>query len=63
VAYGPTVGKVLAFAYLKPEAARPGTALVVVIHGQPRAARVLGAPAYDPESLLPRADAVREPAE
>jgi len=63
VAYGPTVGKILAFAYLKPEAARPGTALEVVIHGQSRAARVLGAPAYDPEGLLPRTDAVQEPAE
>ena len=57
VAYGPTVGKILAFAYVKPEAATPGTALDVIIHGIPRAARVLGAPAYDPESLLPRTDA------
>ncbi len=66
VAYGPTVGKILAFAYLKPEAAQPGTALEVVIHGQPpRAASVLGgAPAYDPpDSLLPpRTDAIKEPA-
>ena len=57
VAFGPTVGKVLAFAYVKPEAAIPGTALDVVIHGMPRAARVLGEPAYDPESLKPRTDA------
>ncbi|MGZ2256499.1 FAD-dependent oxidoreductase [Roseobacter sp. A03A-229] len=63
VAYGPTVGKILAFAYVAPEAATPGTALEVVIHGAPRAARVLGAPAYDPDSLLPRADAAREAAE
>jgi dimethylglycine dehydrogenase len=63
VAYSPTVGKILAFAYIKPRAAAPGIALEVVIHGQPRAARVLGEPAYDPQSLLPRADAVREPAE
>lgn len=63
VAYGPTVGKILAFAYVAPEAATPGTALEVVIHGAPRAARVLDAPAYDPGSLLPRADAVREAAE
>ncbi len=54
VAYGPTVGKILAFAYLKPEAARPGTALDVVIHGRPRAARVLSEPAYDPGNLRPR---------
>jgi len=63
VVYGHTVGKILAFAYLKPHAARPGTTLEVIIHGKPRAARVLGEPAYDPQSLLPRADAVQEPAE
>ena len=57
VVYGPTVGKILAFAYIKPDAAKPDTALEVVIHGHPRAARVLGEPAYDPESLKPRKDA------
>lgn len=62
VAYGHTVGKVLAFAYLKPEAAQPGTVLEVTIAGQPRAARVLGAPAYDPDSLKPRMDTSLEPA-
>ncbi|WP_170403000.1 FAD-dependent oxidoreductase [Ruegeria arenilitoris] len=60
VVYGHTVGKILAFAYIKPEAATPGTELQVVIHGKPRAARVLGEPAYDPQSLLPRTDAVLE---
>ena len=54
VAYGHCVGKILAFAYIKPEAAAPGTCLEVVILGQPRAARVLGEAAYDPQSLLPR---------
>ncbi|CAD0184194.1 Aminomethyltransferase [Ruegeria sp. THAF57] len=63
VAYGHTVGKILAFAYIKPEAAIPGTALQVVIHGRPRAARVLCEPAYDPQSLLPRTDAVLEAAQ
>lgn len=63
VAYGHTVGKILAFAYLKPHAAKAGTALEVVIHGQPRGTRVLGEPAYDPQSLKPRADAVVEAAE
>ena len=58
VAYGHSVGTVLAFAYVKPGAAEPGTALEVVILGTPRAARVLDAPAYDPEALLPRSDAV-----
>lgn len=62
VAYGHTVGKILAFAFLKPRAARPGTALQVVIHGKPRTARVLGEPAYDPLSLLPRTDAAFETA-
>ncbi|MEX0311083.1 MAG: glycine cleavage T C-terminal barrel domain-containing protein, partial [Tateyamaria sp.] len=56
VVYGPTVGKVLAFAYITPSAATPGTNLQVVIHGTPRAARVLGAPAYDPDSMRPRMD-------
>lgn len=57
VAFGPTVGKILAFAYVKPDAATPGTPLQVIIHGAPRQARVLGEPAYDPESLKPRTDA------
>ncbi|MEO1638519.1 MAG: FAD-dependent oxidoreductase [Pseudomonadota bacterium] len=63
VVYGPTVGKILAFAYIKPSAADPGTMLQVIIHGEPRAAKVLGEPAYDAQSLLPRTDAVMEPAE
>ena len=63
VVFGHTVGRILAFAYIKPHAAALGTALEVVIHGKPRAARVLGEPAYDPQSLLPRADAFQEPAE
>ena len=57
VAYGPTVGKILAFAYVKPNAAQPGTPLEVIIHGKSRSARVLGEPAYDPQSLKPRSDA------
>jgi len=56
VAYGPTVGKILALAYIKPEAAKPKTELNVLIHGVPRHARVLGEPAYDPDSLKPRTD-------
>ncbi|MEM9844733.1 MAG: aminomethyltransferase family protein, partial [Pseudomonadota bacterium] len=58
VAYGHSVGKIMAFAYISPAAAVPGTALEVVIMGQPRAARVLGEAAYDPQSLLPRTDAM-----
>lgn len=63
VAYGHTVGKTLAFAYIKPHAAEPGTRLEVVIAGEPRAAKVLGEPAYDPQSMLPRTDAALEPAQ
>ncbi len=63
VAYGHSVGKILAFAYIKPQAAEPGTALEVVIAGEPRSAIVLGEPAYDPQSLLPRTDAALEPAQ
>lgn len=56
VAYGRTVGKILAFVYIKPHGAVPGTDLQVVIHGEPRSARVLGAPAYNPNNLRPRDD-------
>ena len=56
VAYGHSVGEILAFAYVSPRAAAPGTVLEVVIMGEPRAARVLDAPAYDPENRRPRAD-------
>ncbi|MEM8554189.1 MAG: FAD-dependent oxidoreductase [Pseudomonadota bacterium] len=63
VLYGHSVGHGLAFAYVSPAASEPGTALEVVIHGKPRPAKVLGAPAYDPESLLPRVDNVLEAAE
>ncbi|EEE39061.1 Glycine cleavage T-protein (aminomethyl transferase) [Rhodobacteraceae bacterium KLH11] len=56
VAYGHSVGKILAFAYVKPEIALAGTKLEVVLHGTPRAAQVLGKPAYDPQSLRPRTD-------
>jgi len=57
VPYGHTVGKILAFANVTPEAAVPDTELTVIIHGSARAARVLGQAAYDPESALPRVDA------
>jgi len=56
VAFGHSVRKILAFAYLKPKAAAPGTKLTVLIAGQPRDAIVLDKPAFDPESILPRAD-------
>lgn len=56
VVFGSTVGKILAFAYIKPEAATPGTVLQIIIHGAPRNAHVLSEPVYDPQSLKPRAD-------
>jgi len=56
IAFGHGVGKLLAFAYLKAAFAAPGTALQVVIMGEPRAARVLAEPAYDPQGLKPRTD-------
>ena len=56
VAYGHSVGKGLAFAYLKPQAATPGTALEVVIMNSPRPAVVLGEAAYDPQNIRPRSD-------
>ncbi len=63
VAYGHSVGKILAFAYVTPEAAAPGTKVEVLIAGQPRTGRILGEPAYDPQSLLPRTDALEVAAE
>ena len=54
VTFAHTVGKILAFAYVKPRAAVAGTPLQVVIAGTPRNARVLAEPAYDPQSQLPR---------
>lgn len=62
VAYGHSVGKILAFAYVQPQAATPGQPLTVVIAGEPRAATVLDRPAHDPESVRPRTDTLAEPA-
>ena len=56
VAYGHTVGSILAFAYLKPEAASPGTELEVAILGRPRPAKVLADAIYDPGNERPRVD-------
>ena len=58
VAFGHTVGKILAFAYVKPHAARPGTALEVLFNEKWRRATVAGEPAYDPQNLKPRTDAM-----
>ncbi len=57
VAYGHSVDKILAFAYVTPVAAVAGTQLSVMIMGEWRSARVLADAAYDPQSARPRADA------
>ena len=54
VVYSPTVNKILAFSYIKVEAAEPGQELTVIIAGEPRNAIVLSEPAYDPSSSKPR---------
>ena len=56
VAYGHSVGKILAFTHIKPEAAAPGTALEVVVMNETRKAVVLGEAAWDAQNLLPRTD-------
>ena len=56
VAFGHTIDRILAFAYIKPEAAKAGQALQVVIAGEPRNAVVHEQALYDPENLLPRSD-------
>ncbi len=48
--YGHHVGQGLAFAYLAPEHAQPGTELQVRVIGDLRPARVLAEPVYDPSS-------------
>ena len=60
VAYAHTYGKILAFAYIKPYANVAGTEIEVIIAGHPRKGRILDAPGYDAQSLLPRTDATLE---
>lgn len=57
VAYGHTVGKILAFAYIKPHVNIAGTSIEVVIAGETRKGRILADAAYDPASIKPRVDA------
>jgi dimethylglycine dehydrogenase len=56
VAFGHTMGKVLAFAYIKLRAVSPGQNLEVVVMGTPRKAIFLGEPAFDPRSERPKTD-------
>ena len=57
IAFGHTVGKILAFAYVKPQAAVAGTQLEVYLDEGWRSAVVLSEAVVDPQSLLPRMDA------
>ena len=54
-AWGPSVDASLAFGYVRPEHAAPGTELEVVVPGEPRAARGVAEARYDPGNLRPRA--------
>ena len=50
-AYGHTVGMSLAFAYVQPQYAEPGTKLDILILGQNYQATVLNEAAYDPKNF------------
>ena len=49
--FGHATGKSLAFAYVDPGFETPGTELEISLLGERRSAKVLAAPAYDPENL------------
>ncbi len=49
--YGHRVGRTLAFAFVEPSYAEPGTTFEIGILGERRRAEVLVKPAYDPENL------------
>jgi len=48
--YGFRINKSLAFAYIQAVLAKDETELLVEIQGQKRKAKILNAPAYDPEN-------------
>ena len=52
--FGFACGKSLAFCYVHPRAAAPGTGLEILVLGEPRRAVVLGEPVYDPANRRPR---------
>lgn len=56
IAFGHSVDKLLAFAYLQPEFTAPNTTLDVLIQNERRRAVILDAPAYDPTSQRPRSE-------
>ncbi|MCH7931010.1 MAG: GcvT family protein [Proteobacteria bacterium] len=53
--YGHAVGQSIAFAYVEPAHAAPGTEIEVAILGDPRRARVVAEPLYDPNNEKLRA--------
>ncbi len=53
--YGHAVGKSLAFAYVEPALAAPGSELEIVILGESRRATVVAEPLYDPQNERMRA--------
>ena len=55
--FGYGIGAYLAWAYLRPAYAAPGTALEVMVLGEPRRATVLDGPVWDAKNARPRADA------
>ena len=54
-AYGHAVKQSIAFAYVEPQLAEPGTGLEIPILGERRGARVLAQPLYDPKNERLRA--------
>ncbi len=56
VAYGRSVGSILAFARVKPEAAVDGCEREVMIMGEAGKAMFPSAAAYNPENTWPRSD-------
>ncbi len=63
--YGPSVGKMLAMAYVETARAWPGSNLLVEINGRPVPARVAQTPFFDPENARirsrPQDDEQRQP--
>jgi dimethylglycine dehydrogenase len=53
--FGHRVQKSLAFACVDPEFASPGSAFDILLQGEPRRARILAVPAYDPDNTRMRA--------
>jgi aminomethyltransferase len=64
-AYGPSVSKMLAMAYVETARAWPGSNLLVEINGRPVPARVAQTPFFDPENARirsrPQDDELRQP--